>query len=90
LFFFEFIALVEEVFVSFDEEQIYQGNNKCDDSLEPNIVDGNIFSSKNELTKYIYAQPIGFKVTILCSKNGDDGKKYFPLACSHESWCFIF
>jgi hypothetical protein len=57
LFFFEFIALVEEVFVSFDEEQIYQGNNKCDDSLEPNIVDGDeipkvgtIFSSKDELT----------------------------------------
>jgi len=87
LFFFEFIALVEEVFVSFDEEQIYQGNNKCDDSLEPNIVDGDeipkvgtIFSSKDELEYYkSYAQPIGFGVTKLSSKNGDDGKKYFPV-----------
>ncbi|CAJ2653121.1 unnamed protein product [Trifolium pratense] len=43
-----------------------------------------IFSSKDELTEYYksYARSIGFGVSKLNSKNGDDGKKYFTLACS--------
>jgi hypothetical protein len=82
---------VEEVFVSSDEEEINEGNNRCDGSLEPNSVHkdempkvGTIFSSKEELEEYYksYARSIGFGVTKLSSKNGDDGKKYFTLACS--------
>lgn len=62
-----------------------------DDSLEENIVHedekprvGTMFSSKEELEEYYksYAQSMGFGVTKLSSKNGDDGKKYFTLACS--------
>jgi hypothetical protein len=43
-----------------------------------------IFSSKDELTDYYksYARSTGFGVSKLNSKNGDDGKKYFTLACS--------
>jgi hypothetical protein len=82
---------VEEVVVSSNGEEINEENNICDDSLEENIVHedekphvGMIFSSKDELTEYYkrYGQSMGFGVTKLTSKNGDDRKKYFTLACS--------
>ena len=75
---------MEEVFVSSDEEDIREGNNNFDDSLEEDIVHedekpqvGTIFSSKDELLEYYksYAQSMGFGVTKLSNKNADDGKK---------------
>ncbi|XP_045809922.1 protein FAR-RED IMPAIRED RESPONSE 1-like [Trifolium pratense] len=82
---------MEEVLVSPNEEEVNEENDKCDKNLEANMVYedekpqvGMIFSSKDELTEYYksYAQSIGFGVSKLSSKNGDDGKKYFTLACS--------
>ncbi|XP_024642129.1 protein FAR-RED IMPAIRED RESPONSE 1-like [Medicago truncatula] len=42
------------------------------------------FSSEAEVTLYYmnYAQRMGFGMSKISSKNGDDGKKYFTLACS--------
>jgi hypothetical protein len=77
---------VEEVLVSSNEEGVNEENDNCDDSLEANIVYddekpkvGMIFSSKDELTDYYksYSWSIGFGVSKLNSKNGDDGKKIF-------------
>jgi hypothetical protein len=82
---------VEEVLLSCDEVEVNEENDKCDDSLGANIVHedekphvGMIFSTKDKLIEYYknYARSIGFGVPKLSSKNGDDGKKYFTLACS--------
>ncbi|XP_045791255.1 protein FAR1-RELATED SEQUENCE 6-like [Trifolium pratense] len=89
--YYTFTITVEEVVVSSDGEEINEENNTCEDSLEANIVHegekphvGMIFSSIDELTEYYkrYGQSMGFGVTKRSSKNGDDGKKYFTLACS--------
>ncbi|XP_045810181.1 protein FAR1-RELATED SEQUENCE 4-like [Trifolium pratense] len=67
-------------------------NETCDDKLEescntnedeePKV--GMIFSSQEEVTKYYknYARCMGFGVSKISSKNGDDGKRYFTLGCS--------
>ncbi|KAH1154359.1 hypothetical protein GYH30_049864 [Glycine max] len=43
-----------------------------------------IFSSEDEITNYYknYAQCLGYGIGKISTKNGDDGKKYFTLACS--------
>ncbi|PNX99877.1 protein FAR1-related sequence 6-like, partial [Trifolium pratense] len=42
------------------------------------------FSSEEEVTLYYmnYARHMGFGISKISSKNGDEGKKYFTLACS--------
>jgi hypothetical protein len=67
-------------------------NENCDDKLEesgntnedeePKV--GMIFSSEEEVTEYYknYALCMGFGVSKISSKNGDEGKRYFTLGCS--------
>ncbi|KAL6551959.1 hypothetical protein OROGR_008113 [Orobanche gracilis] len=68
-----------------------EGDKGLDNGLEANVAGeeeepspGMKFSSEDEITRYYknYARYRGFGVIKISSKNGDDGKKYFTLACS--------
>lgn len=91
LFIFKNILLVQERFESSDEDETNEGSEKYGDSLEANNANedeipraGMIFSSEDEITNYYknYAQCLGYGIGKISTKNGDDGKKYFTLACS--------
>jgi hypothetical protein len=65
--------------------------NSSDDCLEENNtfeeethIVGMIFASEEEVNMFYknYARSVGFGTAKISSKNGDDSKKYFTLACS--------
>ncbi|XP_057450136.1 protein FAR-RED IMPAIRED RESPONSE 1-like [Lotus japonicus] len=74
------------------EEQINDGNQQHDDSLEVNAAAdqdqepkvGMSFSSEDEVTRYYlnYARSMGFGTSKINTRKRDDGKKYFTLGCS--------
>lgn len=82
----------EKVVASSDKEELKEVNKSCDGSLvaivacdedeEPRT--GMIFGSEEDVTRYYtnYAKRMGFGVGKISSKNGDDGRKYFTLACN--------
>ncbi|XP_004496070.1 protein FAR-RED IMPAIRED RESPONSE 1-like [Cicer arietinum] len=82
---------MEEIVAPSDKEEINEGNKKRDDILDAIVAcedeeprTGMTFSSEEEVTKYYtnYAKRMGFGIGKISSKNGDDGRKYFTLACS--------
>ncbi|XP_045821969.1 protein FAR-RED IMPAIRED RESPONSE 1-like [Trifolium pratense] len=85
---------MEEIVASSDKEKTNEGNRNCNsnnDNLAATVAcedeeprTGMTFSSEEEVTRYYmnYAKNIGFGVGKISSKNGDDGKKYFTLACN--------
>ncbi|KAL6544172.1 hypothetical protein OROGR_010669 [Orobanche gracilis] len=82
---------MDERLASSEENDTDEGENNDDDSLEDNVACENEeptvgmkFNSEDEVTRYYknYARRKGFGVTIITSKKGDEGKKYFTLGCS--------
>ncbi|XP_058744403.1 protein FAR1-RELATED SEQUENCE 4-like [Vicia villosa] len=82
---------VQEIFEICDEVEKNEETQKDTDCLEVNDTYekdipsvGMVFASEDEVTEYYkkYARHIGFGIAKISSKNGDDGKKYFTLACS--------
>jgi hypothetical protein len=75
---------VQEISKSSSSERENEGNKKYDDNLGSNIVCEEeapstemTFSSEAEVTLYYmnYARRMGFGMSKISSKNGDDGKK---------------
>lgn len=83
---------MEEIVASSDKKEIKEGNKRCDDSLVAIVAcdedekprTGMTFGSEEDVTRYYtnYAKRMGFGVGKISSKNGDDGRKYFTLACN--------
>ncbi|XP_045818523.1 protein FAR1-RELATED SEQUENCE 6-like [Trifolium pratense] len=82
---------MEKRFTSSDQEENDHINEGFDDMQEANIAHedeepkvGMTFISEDEVTTYYknYARCMGFGISKINSKNADDGKKYFTLACS--------
>lgn len=83
---------MEEIVVSCDKVEKSEANKRSDDKFAAAIVVGEdeeprtgmTFRSEEEVIRYYmnYANRVGFGVTKISSKNADDGKKYFTLACN--------
>ena len=83
---------MEEIVASCDKVEKSEANKRSDDKFSAAIVVsedeepriGMTFRSEEEVIRYYmnYANRVGFGVTKISSKNADDGKKYFTLACN--------
>jgi hypothetical protein len=82
---------VEERFSSFNKGETSEGDKQSDECQDTKIAyenenprPGMTFSSEDQVFDYYahYSRCMGFGIGKLSSKNGDDGKKYFTLACS--------
>jgi hypothetical protein len=82
---------VEEIFASFDKGETSEGNKQSDECQDTKIAyeneiprPGMTFSSEDQVFDYYanYSRSMGFGMGKISSKKGDDGKKYFTLACS--------
>jgi hypothetical protein len=85
---------VEEIFASFDKGETSEGNKQSDECQDTKIAyeneiprPGMTFSSEDQVFDYYanYSRSMGFGMGKISSKKGDDGKKYFTLACSRAT-----